>query len=243
MSDSDRPASEAADRPSPDADFDRAAVIAVRSAMTDEQRKRAWTRVFEVYEPMMRSLASRTLRSDDLGREVCHEAIIRAISRFDTFDDRARLGTWLFRVTYNACISRIRRDQRRKMLSVDEAIGGPGASGSRSIRAQMVQGSEPEPEPGVQDDEDRADVLRALDRLDPEQRGVLLLRDAQGLDYGRIAEVLGVARGTIKSRLFRARAALRAAVEDIRAERVGGPHSAGASDASNDPSDDQSSDA
>ncbi|MEL6796372.1 MAG: RNA polymerase sigma factor [Planctomycetota bacterium] len=208
------------ERPTADAEFDRAAVIAVRAAVTDEQRKRAWTRVFEVYEPMMRSLASRTLRSDELGREVCHEAIIRAISRFDTFDDRARLGTWLFRVTYNACISRIRRDQRRKMLSVDEAIGGPGASGSRSIRAQMVQHSEPEPEPGVQHDEDRADVLRALDRLDPDQRGVLLLRDAQGLEYGRIAEVLGVARGTIKSRLFRARAALRGHVEVIRAERI-----------------------
>lgn len=209
------------ERPTPDADFDRAAVIAVRAAITDEQRKKAWTRIFEMYEPMMRSLASRTLRSDELGREVCHEAIVRAISRFDTFDDRARLGTWLFRVTYNACISRIRRDQRRRMLSVDEAIGGPGASGSRSIRAQMVQGSEPEPEPGVQASEDRADVLRALDRLDPDQRGILLLRDGQGLEYGRIADVLGVARGTIKSRLFRARAALRQALEAIRAERVG----------------------
>ncbi|MEM9662244.1 MAG: RNA polymerase sigma factor [Planctomycetota bacterium] len=222
------------DRPTADAEFDRAAVIAVRAAVTDEQRKRAWTRVFEVYEPMMRSLASRTLRSDDLGREVCHEAIIRAISRFDTFDDRARLGTWLFRVTYNACISRIRRDQRRKMLSVDEAIGGPGASGSRAIREQMVQRAEPEPEPGVQDDEDRADVLRALDRLDPDQRGVLLLRDGQGLEYGRIAEVLGVARGTIKSRLFRARAALRGHVETIRAERLGRQSGADAHDSAAD---------
>lgn len=209
------------ERRTPDADFDRAAVIAIRSAMTDEQRKRAWTNVFEMYEPLLRSLASRTLRSDDLGREVCHEAIIRAIQRFDTFDDRARLGTWLFRVTYNACITRIRRDQRRRMLSVDEAIGGPGASGSRSIRNQMIQHTEPEPEPGVEYAEDRADVLRALDRLEPDQRGVLLLRDAQGLDYGRIAEVMGVARGTIKSRLFRARAALRRAVEEIRAERIG----------------------
>lgn len=226
-------------RPTPDADFDRAAVIAVRSAVTDEQRKRAWTRVFEVYEPMMRSLASRTLRSDDLGREVCHEAIVRAIARFDTFDDRARLGTWLFRVTYNACISRIRRDQRRKMLSVDEAIGGPGASGSRSIRAQMVQGSEPEPEPGVQADEDRADVLRALDRLDPDQRGILLLRDAQGLEYGRIADVLGVAKGTIKSRLFRSRAALRRAIEEIRAERLGPSAEAANPKTTEDPTTDQ----
>ncbi|MEO1583507.1 MAG: RNA polymerase sigma factor [Planctomycetota bacterium] len=208
-------------RPSPDAAFDREAVIRIRAAITDDQRKAAWTPVIEAYEPMMRSLAARTLRSDDLGREVCHEAIVRAIERFDTFDDRARLGTWLFRITYNACVSRIRRDRRRRMLSVDEAIGGAGASGSRSIRNQMVQAGEPEPEPGVQAREDRADVLVALDRLDPDQRGILLLRDAQDLDYGRIAEVLGVARGTIKSRLFRARAALRREIEELRNSRAG----------------------
>ncbi|MGP1273095.1 MAG: RNA polymerase sigma factor [Phycisphaerales bacterium] len=209
-------------RQSPEPEFDRRAVEAIRSADTDEARQEAWRVALEVYEPLMRSLASRTLRSEDLGREVCHDAIVRAISRFHTFDGRSRLGTWLFRITYNACVSRIRRDRRRMTTSIDGAIGGPGSSGMRSVRNQMVQGREPEPEPGVQDEEDRADVLAALDRLDPDQRGVLLLRDAQGLDYARIAEVLGVATGTIKSRLFRARAALRQHIEDIRRER--GPH-------------------
>ena len=210
-------------RRSPGADFDRKAVEAIRSAATDEALQEAWRVALEAYEPLMRSLASRTLRSDDLGREVCHDAIVRAISRFDTFDERSKLGTWLFRITYNACISRIRRDRRRAMVSVDEAIGGPGGSGMRSVKNQMIQNREPEPEPGVQRDEDRADVLVALDRLDSDQRGVLLLRDAHDLDYARIAEVLGVATGTIKSRLFRARAALRQHIEDIRHERVGGP--------------------
>lgn len=209
-------------RRSPEAEFDRWAVEAIQSAADDDARQEAWRATLEVYEPLMRSLASRTLRSDDLGREVCHDAIVRAISRFETFDGRSRLGTWLFRITYNACVSRIRRDRRRSTTSIDGAIGGAAGSGMRSIRNQMVQGREPEPEPGVQDDEAKADVLAALDRLDPDQRGVLLLRDAQGLDYARIAEVLGVATGTIKSRLFRARAALRQHIDDIRQERSPG---------------------
>ena len=227
-------------RRSPGADFDREAVEAIRSAATDEARQEAWRVALEAYEPLMRSLASRTLRSDDLGREVCHDAIVRAISRFDTFDERSKLGTWLFRITYNACVSRIRRDRRRAMVSVDEAIGGPGGSGMRSVKNQMIQNREPEPEPGVQGDEDRADVLVALDRLDPDQRGVLLLRDAHGLDYARIAEVLGVATGTIKSRLFRARAALRQHIEEIRVERGGergGERSSARGEASSDTND------
>jgi RNA polymerase sigma-70 factor (ECF subfamily) len=52
-------------------------------------------------------------------------------------------------------------------------------------------------------------------RVKPEQRAILVLRDVQGLEYEQIAEVLGVAVGTVKSRLFRARAALRAEVEAV----------------------------
>ncbi|MEM9166786.1 MAG: RNA polymerase sigma factor [Planctomycetota bacterium] len=208
-----------APEPAHDPDFDHRVVERIRHAQDDDERRDAWREALEVYEPLMRSLATRTLRSEDLGREVCHDAIVRAIGRFHTFDERAKLGTWLFRITYNACISRIRRDRLRTMASVDQAIGGPGGSGMRSVKNQMVQGREPEPEEGVEEAEDRADVLRALDRLDPDQRGVLLLRDAQGLDYARIAEVLGVATGTIKSRLFRARAALRQHMDDLRAAR------------------------
>lgn len=205
----------------PDAEFDRRAVAAILAARTDEERRSAWGAALSVYEPMMRSLASRTLRSDDLGREVCHDAIVRAIARFHTFNERSRLGTWLFRITYNTCVSRIRRDQLRRTVSVDRALGGPGGSGMRLVRDQIVARGEPEAGVGVQEGEDRADVMLALDRLDVEQRGLLLLRDVQGLEYGRIAEVLGVPGGTIKSRIFRARAALRLAVERVRAERNG----------------------
>ena len=56
-------------------------------------------------------------------------------------------------------------------------------------------------------------LLAALDTLDPDHRAVLVLRDGQDLDYQQIGDVLGVPIGTVKSRLFRARAALREAIE------------------------------
>ena len=73
----------------------------------------------------------------------------------------------------------------------------------------------------VEQEDQRALVIEALDQLDPDMRSVLLLRDAQGLEYVQIAELLAVQIGTIKSRIFRARLALRQAVERVRAGRLG----------------------
>jgi RNA polymerase sigma-70 factor (ECF subfamily) len=65
----------------------------------------------------------------------------------------------------------------------------------------------------VQEKEGREALDAALGALDPEHRSILMLRDQRGLDYDEIGEVLGIAVGTVKSRLFRARAALRTELE------------------------------
>lgn len=67
-------------------------------------------------------------------------------------------------------------------------------------------------------EDDRRRLFRALSGLDPEQRAILILRDAQGLDYRRIAEVLDIPEGTVKSRLFRSRFALRQELERLEAQ-------------------------
>ena len=69
------------------------------------------------------------------------------------------------------------------------------------------------PDESVQLDEVRRQVIAALNLLSPDQRSILVLRDVQGLDYEQIADVLDVAVGTVKSRLFRARVALRELIE------------------------------
>ena len=73
--------------------------------------------------------------------------------------------------------------------------------------------AEPTPPQGVEQAQLKTAVLRALDDLDPETRAILVLRDVQELDYQQLADVLEVPVGTVKSRLFRARAALRTAME------------------------------
>lgn len=92
------------------------------------------------------------------------------------------------------------------------STGDPG--GGRGMEfADPRSDSEHGDRSGVIHDEDRQRLLQALQFLEPDQRAVLMLRDSQGLDYDQIASVMGVAVGTIKSRLFRARAALREQME------------------------------
>ncbi len=81
--------------------------------------------------------------------------------------------------------------------------------------AEMLADREPTPVERVSHEQTRAMVTAALASIDPEQRALLVLRDAKGLDYHQIAQVIDVPVGTIKSRIFRARLALREACEAL----------------------------
>lgn len=130
--------------------------------------------------------------------DIAQEAFLRAWRSIDRFDGRAAFGTWLYRITMNLCLTELRSRARRQ---VREA--GPA---SDSVRGPD---GEPSPTEGVETEEAASVAARALELVSDEHRAILLLRDVRGLEYGAIAEALQIAPGTVKSRLFRARAALR----------------------------------
>jgi RNA polymerase sigma-70 factor (ECF subfamily) len=125
-------------------------------------------------------------------------AISRAIGRFD---GRAAFTTWLYRVATNAAIDELRRRRRRP---VPDDLLPMGASGG----------------PGPEGVVDRLDIDAALARVPEEFRVAVVLRDLCDLDYARIAEVLGVPTGTVRSRISRGRAAL---VRELTDEAAGNP--------------------
>lgn len=133
--------------------------------------------------------------------DMAQQTFIHALKHLEDYDGRAQFGTWLYRICTNACISHLRREKVRRH------------EGPESMA--FASGGEPEPDSSVESAEVNARLHQALDRLDPELRTLLVLRDGQGLDYADIAKVLGVPVGTVKSRLFRARSALRDAVGDL----------------------------
>ncbi len=159
----------------------------------------------ERFQHRIYTLCVRLLGNRDDAEELTQETLVKALTGLERFDGRASLSTWLHRIATNACYSRMRSDTVRTRGRVAwPEIGEPTA-------ASRVQRSDA----GVDASQRRRDVAAALEGLQSEHRVVLVLRDVQGLEYEQLAEVLGVPVGTIKSRLFRARVALREAIEAL----------------------------
>jgi RNA polymerase sigma-70 factor, ECF subfamily len=157
----------------------------------------AFEQVVRHYDARLRALAYRLLGDPALMDDALQEAYVKAFRALPGFRADAGLGTWLYRITYRTCLDVLRAEGRRRTTPLEDthAAADPGADPGRVASA-------------------RTDLARALDSLPPDQRAAVLLVDAEGLDYTAAAEVLGVAAGTIASRLSRARAALRKALAE-----------------------------
>jgi RNA polymerase sigma-70 factor, ECF subfamily len=160
--------------------------------------QRAFTEVVRHYDHRLRALAHRLLGDRAAMDDALQEAYAKAFRGLADFREEAGLGTWLYRITYRACVDHLRREGRH----VTEAADG---------RDVPARGAAAEPAATAVA---RADLARALAALPVDQRAAVLLFYAEGLDYDTAAAVLGVAAGTIASRLSRARAALRAALSE-----------------------------
>lgn len=205
------------------AELDSALIETIRTAPSQAQRQAAWTELLAAHEDRIFATCLRMVRDYEAARDLTQDSMVKVIQGLDSFDNRARFSTWLTRVSMNVCISYMRKRRLRRHASLDAPIGGEGAKGAGPGRQSAFSDALESPEEHgaqgrVEQREDREMLLAALDLLDPDHRAVLVLRDAQDLDYQQIGDVLGVPLGTVKSRLFRARAALREAIEKLQAE-------------------------
>jgi RNA polymerase sigma-70 factor, ECF subfamily len=156
----------------------------------------AFTAVVRHYHPRLRALASRLLWDPAAVDDVLQNAYVKAFLALADFREDAALGTWLYQITYRACVDYHRREDRYRRLSRWREPGaGPGADPAAAATA-------------------RADLTRALMALPFDQRAAVLMVDADGLDYQTAASILGVASKTLSSRLSRGRSALRAALTE-----------------------------
>jgi RNA polymerase sigma-70 factor (ECF subfamily) len=183
---------------SPDSD-DVASGVVERARDGDQE---AFAAIVRVYDRRLRGLAYRLLGDPDRMDDALQEAYVRAFRALPRFRGDARIGTWLFRITYNACLDELARSRKAAHAPLDELAG----QASDFPEPGDVLGS-------------RSELAVALTALSPEERAVVLLVDAEGFDYGGAAQVLGVPVGTVASRLNRARASLRAVIRPAASER------------------------
>lgn len=172
----------------------------------------AWTELLDRHSGRIYNLCLRMVGKREFAADLAQDAMVKIIEGLDSYDGRARLSTWIHRVTTNVVISKLRAEKHRRHASI-EASRSPDSEHSPASIRQTLEDREPGPASSVEIRQQRHRLSEALLRLTPDQRAIIVLRDAQGLDYEQIGEVLGIAVGTVKSRLFRARGALREAVE------------------------------
>lgn len=167
------------------------------------------------HQTRMFGLCLRIMRHRESAADACQDAMVKIIQGLPTFDERSKFTTWLTRVVLNVCLSKLRSEKVRRTTSLDAPVGAVDRDleGGSTLSHTIGQHREPTAGVRVQEKEGREALDAALGALDPEHRSILLLRDQRGLDYDEIGEVLGIAVGTVKSRLFRARAALRTELE------------------------------
>lgn len=152
------------------------------------------------YERPVFTLVLRMVRDRPTAEDLAQEAFLKAFDKLATYDPGRKFSSWLFKIAHNTAVDRLRR-RGVETVSLDEPAGDEPDAPVRAVE-----------DPGVETPEEaaqRADLSRALTRavgrLRPEYREVVLLRYQAGLEYGEIAEETGFPLGTVKTYLHRAR--------------------------------------
>lgn len=172
--------------------------------------------LFEAFADRIYRLALGLLRDPAAAEDIVQETFLSALTHLDRFEGRSSLGTWLYRVAYNAAIDRLRR-RTDEPLPPDEPEEQTGLA--LPLPQAIVDWSDT-PERWQADREVAAEIERAIAELPQTLRVVLILRDVEGLSTEETAETLGLSVTATKVRLHRARLAMRERLSVYFRERL-----------------------
>ncbi|MSO21591.1 MAG: sigma-70 family RNA polymerase sigma factor [Acidobacteria bacterium] len=186
----------------------REEVVRIAALRAGSQEDFDW--MVEQYTPMMHRLACRLMRNRGDASDVVQEAFLKAYRGIAQFHGECTLKTWLYRITLNTASNQNRwwRRHRKQECPMEPAAGAeftyPEAASDR-----------PSALDGMLTQETQTLVQRGLARLDEAHRTILVLREMEELSYDELGDILHLAPGTVKSRIARARSALRVEIVAI----------------------------
>lgn len=151
-------------------------------------------------------VARRMLGREEDAQDAVQEAYLNAFRALATFDGRSQLSTWLHRITINACLMRLRTRRRKPEVAIKDFLPTFLADGHQTRSSVMWK---PQPATGIESEETQALVRACIDQLPEAYRVVLMLRDIEDINTEDTAEILGMSVAAVKTRLHRARQALR----------------------------------
>lgn len=166
----------------------------------------AFERLVRSHGGPLLATARRIVGHEEDAREAVQDAFLSAFKALGDFNGESRLSTWLHRIVVNAALQKLRRRQRKPERLIDDLLPRFGDDGHALEPADTW--NEPS-EAIVQRQETRALVRQAIEQLPEQYRTILVLRDLEGLDTEEAAQALDVTIPVVKTRLHRARQALR----------------------------------
>ncbi|MFZ5595874.1 MAG: RNA polymerase sigma factor [Bacillota bacterium] len=164
--------------------------------------REAFDELVRRYQGKVYTVAYRFMGNHADAGDLAQEAFIRAYQALSSFRGECSFATWLYRIASNVCRDEIRKQGRRKKVSLDEIMDRTGGG-------PVLAARDPSPEESLEMVEMREMVQGYLGLLPDDHRLILVLRDIQGMSYEEIALSLKCNMGTVKSRLNRARQALK----------------------------------
>jgi RNA polymerase sigma-70 factor (ECF subfamily) len=153
----------------------------------------AFETIYNQHAARIYTLACRMAGSPQDGEDLLQEIFLQAHRKLASFKGDSSLGTWLYRLALNHCLDYV-RSRRAKMGRLTDTLDAEGAMEPVAARETPIA---------------RVDLERALQQLPEGCREAFVLHDVEGFDHKEVAELLGIAEGTSKSQVFKARSRLR----------------------------------
>jgi RNA polymerase sigma-70 factor (ECF subfamily) len=181
----------------------------------------AFNELVITYERRVYGLVFRMLGRRDEAEDLAQEVFVQVFKAIDQFRGESKLSTWIYRIAVNLCKNRTKYLSRRHAGEQDDIDAIAERVPMSAARAATV-GDVSRPDELVEGMQLEGIVKRAIQKLEPEFREALILADVEDMPYEEIAQIMNVPVGTVKSRIHRARAQLKALVEKVLGEKVKG---------------------
>ena len=163
-----------------------------------------------IYEKLVYNICLRYSLSAEDSQDVTQEVFLKMWRSLPSFKWESSFNTWMFRIAQNSCLDHLRKLGREHTVSLTYEDDEDGV-----IKESELIDPAPEPSEQLERSEKIELLHKAIENLPPVWREVLILRDIEGYSYAQISDMLGIEEGTLKSRLHRARDALKEMLSGI----------------------------
>ena len=163
------------------------------------------------HEKIVYNVALGMMNHSEDAKDISQEVFLKAYRNIKNFDERSQFSTWLYRITTNTCIDEMRKRKGKQSYSLEEELENEDGTMQRQIADEGDT-----PEESILREEQKSEIIQALDNLSEEHKAAVVLRDVKGLSYEEISEILELSLGTVKSRISRARNQLKTEILKIR---------------------------